>query len=170
MPEVNWQDPSFALVKPNETLVQLRWFKGKLFHPLGRYFGGHHSMLVGLFSSGRQVRIEKFGTGNVQYCPIKGKPSCHLEPGELYKSAGGKFIKNVTWAHLHAAMMQDLDHYDVVDANCHHVVQNAWNAVVVPSAQDRTPAPDTKVVHSREGFLRRWAQPEDPAALAEEEQ
>merc|ERR1719367_2558829 len=78
MPKVNWEDPSFAEVQPNETLVELRWFKGKLLHPVGRFFGGHHSALVGVFSSGRQVRIEKYGARSVQYCPLKGGKKCSL--------------------------------------------------------------------------------------------
>merc|ERR1740121_589516 len=65
-------------------------------------------------------------------------------------------------------MNEDLDHYDVVDSNCHHTVQNAWNKAVQPGAQDRSPAPDDAKVKSWEGFLRRWAQKEDRKSLEEE--
>lgn len=143
--EVNWTDPSFALIPSNETIIQLRWYKGKLLHPIGRAFGGHHSVLVATGSSGAQVRIEKFGLGTVEYCPTRANSRCNLQPGTLHKSAGGRFLNNISWGQLHEAMMLDLEHYDVVDANCHHAVQFAWNRAVIPSVHDRSPAPDDEI-------------------------
>eukprot|EP00930_Biecheleria_cincta_P099827 TRINITY_DN91439_c0_g1_i1.p1 TRINITY_DN91439_c0_g1~~TRINITY_DN91439_c0_g1_i1.p1 ORF type:complete len:1272 (-),score=195.70 TRINITY_DN91439_c0_g1_i1:185-3748(-) len=51
-------------------------------------------------------------------------------------------------------MLQDFDHYDLVDANCHHAVQAAWNSAVVEFWQDHSPAPDSSVLRSWERFLR----------------
>jgi len=152
--EVNWSDPSFAMVGPNETIVELRWYKGKLMHPVGRFFGGHHSALVATGSSGAQVRIEKFGLGNVEFCPTKrSSKRCILHPGMIYKKAGGRFLNNITWSQLHKSMMDDYDHYDVVDANCHHIVQHAWNSAVISSVQDLSPAPDDGVLGLWHDFL-----------------
>eukprot|EP00930_Biecheleria_cincta_P100002 TRINITY_DN9160_c0_g1_i1.p1 TRINITY_DN9160_c0_g1~~TRINITY_DN9160_c0_g1_i1.p1 ORF type:complete len:573 (-),score=72.01 TRINITY_DN9160_c0_g1_i1:183-1901(-) len=151
--EVDWTDPSFALVPPNETIVQLHWYKGKLMHPVGRVFGGHHSVLVATGSSGSQVRIEKFGLGSVEYCPTRANKRCNLQPGMLYKSVGGRFLNNISWSKLHEAMMTDLEHYDIVDSNCHHAVQYAWNKAVIPSVHDRSPAPDDSVVAYWHDFL-----------------
>lgn len=151
--EIDWADPSFALAQPNETIAELRWYKGKLGHPIGRFFGGHHSALVATTSSGAQIRIEKFGLSTVEFCPTKRSERCNLQPGTLYKVARGKFLNPITWAQLHSSMIHDIDHYDVVDANCHHAVQRGWNSAVIPAWADRSPAPDDSVVAHWHDFL-----------------
>eukprot|EP00927_Polykrikos_kofoidii_P066460 TRINITY_DN6205_c0_g1_i5.p1 TRINITY_DN6205_c0_g1~~TRINITY_DN6205_c0_g1_i5.p1 ORF type:complete len:583 (-),score=45.56 TRINITY_DN6205_c0_g1_i5:32-1702(-) len=152
--EIDWADPSFAIVQPNETITELRWYKGRLVHPIGRFFGGHHSALVATASSGAQVRIEKFGLGSVEFCPTKNSQRCNLRPATLYKVASGKFLNRITWGQLHDSMTHDLDHYDVVDANCHHAVQLAWNSAVIPAVADKSPAPDDGVLVQWHDFLR----------------
>jgi len=165
--EINWADPSFALVGSREIITELRWYKGKLGHPIARLFGGHHSALVATGASGTKVRIEKFGLGTVEYCPTRQNRKCNFHPGTVYKAAGGRYLNNITWGDLHKFMMLDLDHYDVVDANCHHAVQRTWNQAVIPAERDESPAPDDSIVAHWHDFLH-WfhGTAEDPKVQA----
>lgn len=54
-------------------------------------------------------------------------------------------------------MFNDVEHYDVVDDNCHHAVQRVWNGIVVERAKDHSPAPDNYLLNQWESFLRWWS-------------
>ena len=63
----------------------------------------------------------------------------------MARYASGAMLRPATWRRLEELMREDLDHYDVVDWNCHHSVQHAWRSLVVPDATDPSePAPDTE--------------------------
>jgi len=164
--DIDWDDPSFALLDANETITELRWYKGRLGHPIARFFGAHHSALIATGASGRKVRIEKFGLGTVEYCPTSRKPRCILQPGTLYKAAGGRYLNKITWGELHKSMRFDLEHYDVVDSNCHHAVQHSWNSAVVAAVRDQSPAPDDSVVAYWHDFLHWFHGTEETENLA----
>jgi hypothetical protein len=151
------EDPSFALVDLDETVTSLRWNTAKLQNPFGRFFGGKHSSLVVTFSSGSRLRIEKLGLGEIVYCPTIDRPKCNMNSGDKYKFASGKYLKPTTWTELHGLMVNDAEHYDVVDDNCHHAVQRVWNGVVVDKARDTSPAPDNYLLIQWSGFLRWWS-------------